>query len=933
MVYRFWSLVIERLGFGDSLQIRLGAALMIRSIFKCFSSLRVATCCLASLAAIVGSPAIAATLTWDPAGAGGGDGSWNTTDSSWDNAGTPQTWVNAAGDTAIFGGTAGTVTLGEAISAAGLQFDTAGYTITANTLTLTGTPAITTDTGVTATIASTLAGTDGLLKNGDGTLTVSTRATYTGATTVTAGTLTLATPNYGRALATSDITVASGATLDVNGINILYTGSSYIPITLDGGLLQLITGSGGHNHFGPLTLNGGTISGKVTSPFASEYSTFDSDVSVGGTAQSTIQGDSSAYGYSLTSNTRTFTVADTGDASGVDLLISSRLVNGGLVKAGDGTMSLTAANTYNGPTSVTGGTLRISSQMRNTSGMTASNSGTLELGSTNMLVGGHGVAVADSRLLTADGGTLLMNASMDSRIGNVTLTNGGTWTSNRGVAAYDILLANTTAGPATVTVSGTGASTMNGSGGIHLQGVQNFAVADVTGDAGTDLTVSMILANPGFAGGDDGGIRKQGPGTMSLTNAGNLFRGDIFIDGGTLIGTGVSSNTNTALGRALGTRTITVNSDSTLSLVGNNVFGGQTQTLANIPTVVVDGGTMTINTYNVVGNIDLNGGLLTATGGSNANYQTYEFNGSTITVGGLAASTISSTASTSAGMHIAGTTTLTLDVGDVTSSSATDLTISATLVNGSNDRPGTGSLLKTGPGTATLTASNTYSGSTTINAGTLLAGNASAFGTTGTITVNAGGTLGVGDGVDFTGRAFTLNTGGKVWLGDGATIALPDAAALAAWESTNTAGGDGTVADILYGAGGTQPSALTSGWTANPGEYFSDILTLEGTGSGNTYVLSMEYSGAFGDMNIWYRDTVNDPFVPLGTTSLGQQAWNSSFTTPGQYGVDPSTSTVWVVTDHNSQFVVVPEPTSLAALAAAIGGLAVAARYKAGRRT
>nr|MCS5616689.1 autotransporter-associated beta strand repeat-containing protein [Pirellulales bacterium] len=382
-------------------------------------------------------------------------------------------WNNVAGDTAIFGGTAGTVTLGEAISAAGLQFDTAGYTITANTLTLTGTPAITTDTGVTATIASTLAGTDGLLKNGDGTLTVSTRATYTGATTVTAGTLTLATPNFGRALATSDITVASGATLDVNGTNILHTvsSSSYIPITLDGGLLQLITGSGGHNHFGPLTLNGGTISGKVTSPFDSEYSTFDSDVSVGGTAQSTIQGDSSAYGYNLTSNTRTFTVADTGDASGVDLLISSRLVNGGLVKAGDGTMSLTAANTYNGPTSVTGGTLRISSQMRNTSGMTASNSGTLELGSTNMLVGGHGVAVADSRLLTADGGTLLMNASMDSRIGNVTLTNGGTWTSNRGVAAYDILLANTTAGPATVTVSGTGASTMNGSGGIHLQGV------------------------------------------------------------------------------------------------------------------------------------------------------------------------------------------------------------------------------------------------------------------------------------------------------------------------------------------------------------------------------------------------------------------------------------------------------------------------------
>ncbi|MDA1201153.1 MAG: autotransporter-associated beta strand repeat-containing protein, partial [Planctomycetota bacterium] len=160
---------------------------MIRSIFECFSSLRVATCCLASLAAIVGSPAIAATLTWDPAGAGGGDGSWNTTDSSWDNAGTPQTWVNAAGDTAIFGGTAGTVTLGEAISAAGLQFDTAGYTITANTLTLTGTAELTANAD--ATIASTLGGTSPLLKSGTGTVQLTADNAVSGGIVVNAGTL------------------------------------------------------------------------------------------------------------------------------------------------------------------------------------------------------------------------------------------------------------------------------------------------------------------------------------------------------------------------------------------------------------------------------------------------------------------------------------------------------------------------------------------------------------------------------------------------------------------------------------------------------------------------------------------------------------------------------------------------------------------------
>ncbi|MDA0256028.1 MAG: PEP-CTERM sorting domain-containing protein, partial [Planctomycetota bacterium] len=126
--------------------------------------------------------------------------------------------------------------------------------------------------------------------------------------------------------------------------------------------------------------------------------------------------------------------------------------------------------------------------------------------------------------------------------------------------------------------------------------------------------------------------------------------------------------------------------------------------------------------------------------------------------------------------------------------------------------------------------------------------------------------------------------------------------------------------DILYGSGATTPSALTSAWTANPGSYFSDILTLEGTGTGNTYVLSMEYSGSFGDMNIWYRATPSDPFAPLGTSFQGDTAWSSGFTTVGQYGIDSATGTVWAVTDHNSQFVVVPEPGTLGLSAMCLAG-------------
>ena len=71
----------------------------------------------------------------------GGLGTWNATLKNWDNGATHQAWANATTDTAIFGGaTSGVVTLGSAVTANGLTFNTAGYTVSgANTLTLAGT--------------------------------------------------------------------------------------------------------------------------------------------------------------------------------------------------------------------------------------------------------------------------------------------------------------------------------------------------------------------------------------------------------------------------------------------------------------------------------------------------------------------------------------------------------------------------------------------------------------------------------------------------------------------------------------------------------------------------------------------------------------------------------------------------------------------------
>ncbi len=62
---------------------------------------------------------------------------WNTTSNNWGSApgvysGT--TWNNATPDSAIFEGTAGTVTLGEAITVSNIVFNTANYIVSSNTL-------------------------------------------------------------------------------------------------------------------------------------------------------------------------------------------------------------------------------------------------------------------------------------------------------------------------------------------------------------------------------------------------------------------------------------------------------------------------------------------------------------------------------------------------------------------------------------------------------------------------------------------------------------------------------------------------------------------------------------------------------------------------------------------------------------------------------
>jgi fibronectin-binding autotransporter adhesin len=155
---------------------------------------------------------------------------------------------------------------------------------------------------------------------------------------------------------------------------------------------------------------------------------------------------------------------------------------------------------------------------------------------------------------------------------------------------------------------------------------------------------------------------------------------------------------------------------------------------------------------------------------------------------------------------------------------------------------GTGTVTKSGAGTVTFTQANSYSGGTTITAGTLLVNNGAGSGTgLGAVAVNAGGTLG---GTGAISGAVTVNSGGH--LAPGASIESLDVGSLTLaagsildFELDTLLGVD--MSDLI--------NVTTAGGLAINGGTLN--LTSGGTMTAGTYML-IDYSnalvGSLGDM-------------------------------------------------------------------------------------
>jgi autotransporter-associated beta strand protein len=234
--------------------------------------------------------------------------------------------------------------------------------------------------------------TNGLVKSGAGTLTLGGANNYTGGTTISTGTLELG--NGGSVLGN----ITNNATLSINR-----TDSSTTTNVIRGTGALVKSGAGTAILMGANTYSGGTT------------------ISVG-----TLElGDGGSVAGNITNNA-TFSINRT-DFSTLSNTVSG---TGALTKAGNGTLALTAANTYSGATTVSGGTLRIggNTNLGNTSTtITLSNAGILEVTAAGTLTNAITIGAGNGVLSNASSGALVIAGAV-SKNGTVLTSRSGSGT-------------------------------------------------------------------------------------------------------------------------------------------------------------------------------------------------------------------------------------------------------------------------------------------------------------------------------------------------------------------------------------------------------------------------------------------------------------------------------------------------------------------------
>ncbi|MEY2905990.1 MAG: toxins and related Ca2+-binding domain [Verrucomicrobiota bacterium] len=426
---------------------------------------------------------------------------------------------------------AGAVTVSGGVFSIGAFSDTVGA-VTLGSGSITGTTGVLTGSTYSVTnglISAILGGSGALAKGGAGTVTLSGANTYTGISTVSAGTLALS-GGDNRLNVAGSVALSNGATLNLGGFNQTLAGlTGSGSVTNSAGTL-ILNINGGNNAFGGSIIGAGALnkSGAGTLTLTGSNSYGGATTIIGGTL--TING-ASAIG------TNVITLADATllsyIGSGVATLNNAIMVGSGGAAIGNLTNSLLTL-----------------------SGTITNNSTTLNLtlcGGTGGINVTGGIAGGSTNTdLVIGGGTVTLSGS-NSYIGTAHVRNGATLNVN------STLPTNNGAGALSLDSTGSGGSTVNLGASQTIASLRGASSSTVNLNSRTLTITNSGTGTVTYAGSisGSGNILKSGAFSQMLTGL-SAHGGSTMVTGGSLsLG---------ASGRLTATTNVTVNSGSTLLL-------------------------------------------------------------------------------------------------------------------------------------------------------------------------------------------------------------------------------------------------------------------------------------------------------------------------------------------------------------------------------
>ncbi|MBU3543286.1 autotransporter-associated beta strand repeat-containing protein, partial [Polynucleobacter sp. MWH-Loch1C5] len=509
---------------------------------------------------------------------------------------------------------------------------------------------------------------------------------------------------------------------------------------------------------------------------------------------------------------------------------------GSVVKVGTGGLTLSGANTYSGGTTINGGTLTVNGSLSDSTSVSVASGATYALGASDTVlsISGAGSINLNSYTLTSGGSSDTAFTGVISGTGSVVKV---------GTGGLTLSGANTYSGGTTVN-----AGTLFGGAGSEL--ITVFGSGPITVNSGSTLWLDRAtLAND---------ITLNNATLQGTNGFGEIFNGQITLTGNNTL---VNYYYMTFNGVVTGSGSLTKTENGQLTLAGNNTYTG---------TTTISAGTVVVTHNNGLGSTV--GGTIVASGAALDLYN--------VAVGAepvtLAGGTLKDVTSSLAGdiTLTANSTVSATNVGDT-------LTLSGVISGAYN-------LTKTGLGRVVLTGNNTYTGITTISAGTLALSGSGSIATSSKLVAN--GTFdisGTSSGADIK----SLDGSGSVVLGSktlnltaandafagviSGTGGLTLASGTQTLSGTNTYTGGTTIngGTLALGANNVLADSgdvTVAGGTFNIGAYSDVIDSL--TINGGSFV-----SGSGGTLSVTELTTAGSTAIGLSAniTSSGNQTWSS----------------------------------------------------------